>query len=268
MLRELNMCLILLAWRAHPDYPLILAANRDEFFSRPTQIAGPWPEAPGTIAGRDLEKGGTWLAVSARGRLAAVTNYRDGTEPRSGTRSRGLLVSEFVVSDLGPAPFLSRVREEDESYQGFNLLVAADGVLLHYAKPGHCLTRVAPGIHGLSNHLLDTPWPKVERGKAALHLLLGTSGEPLIDGLFHALGDTYLPPDDALPRTGVGVERERLLSTAFIAAPDYGTRASTVVLVESSGAITFVERNFGPESRPLETRRFRITPQVSALPRA
>jgi len=262
------MCLILLAWRAHPDYPLILAANRDEFFSRPTRIAEPWAEAPGTIAGRDLEKGGTWLAVSARGRLAAVTNYRDGTAPKSETRSRGLLVSDFVASDLAPAAFLSRLQEQAVSYQGFNLLVAADGVLLHYASPGRRVTPVTPGVHGLSNHLLDTPWPKVERGKAALHRLLAEAGEPLIDGLLDALTDRQLPPDSALPHTGVGLERERLLSTAFIASPEYGTRASTVVLVERSRRITFVERNFGPGSRPLETRRFRVTPQVSAFPLA
>lgn len=262
------MCLILLAWRAHADYPLILAANRDESFARPTRIAEAWAEAPGIIAGRDLEKGGTWLAVSARGRLAAVTNYRDGAGPKSGTRSRGLLVSDFVASDLEPAAFLARLHEQVESYQGFNLLVAAEGVLLHYAKPGHRLTPVTPGVHGLSNHLLDTPWPKVERGKAAVGRLLAATGEPLIDGLFDALSDMRVPPDAALPHTGIGIERERVLSTAFIVTPDYGTRASTVVLVDNSGRITFVERNFGPGGHALETRRFRMTPQVSTLPLA
>jgi len=262
------MCLILLAWKAHAGYPLILAANRDEFFSRPTRIAEPWADAPGIIAGRDLEKGGTWLAVSARGRIAAVTNYREGTHPKSGTRSRGLLVSDFVTSDLEPVAFLSRLDEQVESYPGFNLLVAAEGVLLHYGKPGHRVTPVTPGVHGLSNHLLDTPWPKVERGKAALRKLLAATDEPLIDGLFEALSDRQVPPDAALPDTGVGIERERILSTAFIATPDYGTRASTVVLVDNSGEITFVERNFGPGGKALDTRRFQITPQVSTLPLA
>lgn len=260
------MCLILFAWHAHPDYPLVLAANRDEFFARPTQTADAWPQSQAVVGGRDLEKGGSWLAVSAKGRLAAVTNYRDGTRAKRGSRSRGLLVSDFVLSDADAATYLARVREEEARYDGFNLLVTANGELLHYAKPGNIVSSVEPGVHGLSNHLLDTAWPKVQRGKSALAALLRESGEGLIDGLFEALSDTHVPSDDALPRTGVSLDWERLLSTAFIAAAEYGTRASTVVLTDRSGATTFVERNFGPGREVLEMRRFRLPPQPSSVP--
>lgn len=251
------MCLILFAYRAHRDYPLILAGNRDEFFARPTLAAAPWRESSGVVGGRDLERGGSWLAVSASRRLAAVTNVRNGVR-RTGARSRGLLVSDFVLSDLEPEVFLRNVDAEKAAYDGFNLLLSAGSDLLHYANVSGHVTVVTPGVHGLSNHLLDTPWPKVVRGKAALERLLQASQAALIDGLFEALADTHAPPDAALPDTGVSLDWERVLATAFISANDYGTRASTVVLVDRSGAVTLVERNFGPGGTPTETRRLSL----------
>ena len=252
------MCLILVAHRAHPDYPLILAANRDEFFARPTLAAAPWLESNAVVGGRDLEHGGSWLAVSASRRLAAVTNIRNGVRRKTGTRSRGLLVSEFILSDVDPASFLQNVHEEKESYDGFNLLVGAGGDLFHYANLSGDITAVAPGVHGLSNHLLDSPWPKVERGKAAMERLLRQPREALTNGLFEVLGDKQAPPDEALPQTGVSLEWERVLATAFISADGYGTRASTVVLVDHAGGVTFVERNFAPGGAPTETRRIAL----------
>jgi uncharacterized protein with NRDE domain len=246
-------------------YSLVLAANRDEFFARPTQPAGLWQPAPAVVGGRDLEKGGSWLAVSAAGRLAAVTNYRDGQQPKTGTRSRGLLVNDFVLSGVDARTYLKQIDEQSAHYDGFNLLVAADGTLLHYAKPGARITEVERGIHGLSNHLLDTPWPKVERGKAALKVSLEHSGDALIDRLFAILADDEIAADDALPQTGVALEWERLLSSAFIATPDYGTRASTVVLVGHS-EVTFVERNFDSRHTVVGTRKFTLASQSSALP--
>jgi uncharacterized protein with NRDE domain len=259
-----RVCLILFAYRAHPAFSLVLAANRDEFFARPTLPAARWSEAPAIFGGRDLDKGGSWLAVSARGRLAAVTNFRDGTRGRTGTRSRGLLVNDFVLSDLRPIPFLERVHASRDSYDGFNLLVADESGLLHYANVSGNITSVEPGVHGLSNDLLDTPWPKVERGKAELTSLLGGPPDMLVDGLFRLLEDTELPPDDALPRTGVSLEWERVLSTAFISTGGYGTRASTVVLVQPSAKVTFTERNFAPGGILAEVRSIELGAEGSS----
>jgi uncharacterized protein with NRDE domain len=210
------------------------------------------------VGGRDLEKGGSWLALSASGRLAAVTNFRDGTHPKSGARSRGLLVSDFILSDLDPRGFLERVRASRPDYDGFNLLVAANSELLHYANTSDEVTRLTAGVHGLSNHLLDTPWPKVERGTAALRQLLDGPPESLAVGLFDVLTDTRVVPDQELPHTGVSVQWERRLASIFIRAGDYGTRASTVVLMERSGKLSFIERNFGPDGALAEARSLQL----------
>jgi uncharacterized protein with NRDE domain len=260
------ICLILLAWRAHPDHPLILAANRDEFFARPTLPAAPWPESGAIVGGRDLEKGGSWLALSASGRLAAVTNFRDGTRARSARRSRGLLVSDFVMSTLDPQRFLERARTARAAYEGFNLLVAANDELLHYSNVSDEITPLTAGVHGLSNHLLDTPWPKVERGKAAVRHLLANQPETLAAGLFDALSDTQPAAEEDLPYTGVSLEWERQLASIFIRAPGYGTRASTVVLMERSGKLILIERNFAPDGPPAETRTLQLPAAGSATP--
>jgi uncharacterized protein with NRDE domain len=260
------MCLILVAFKAHPTYPLLLAANRDEFFARPTLPAAAWSESSDVVGGRDLDKGGSWLAVSAAGRLAAVTNFRDGARRKTGTRSRGLLVKDFVLADEPPTSFLAEIHAARESYDGFNLLVAADGSLYHYANVSGVISEVAPGVHGLSNDLLDTPWPKVERGKLQLERLLGAPRDALIDGLFTILHDTYVPADEALPSTGVSLEWERLLASAFISTSAYGTRACTVVLVDGAGAVTFIERNFAPGGVLAETRRIELPPSGLGVP--
>ena len=248
------MCLILLAHRAHPAYPLVLAANRDEFFARPTLPAAPWTESSEVIGGRDLDKGGSWLAVSATGRLAAVTNFRDGARRKTGTQSRGLLVKDFVLDGQPPVPFLERIHAARASYDGFNLIVAAQGHLYHYANVSGVISEVTPGVHGLSNDLLNTPWPKVERGKQRLERLLSEPRDTLVDGLFQILQDTHVPADEALPSTGVSLEWERLLASAFISTSAYGTRASTVVVIDNAGAVTFIERNFAPGGVLAETR--------------
>ena len=243
-----------------------MAANRDEFFARATLPAAPWPESPAIVGGRDLEKGGSWLALSASGRLAAVTNFRDGTRSKGGRRSRGLLVSDFVLSDLDPRRFLERARTACDAYDGFNLLVAANDELLHYSNVSDEITPLTAGVHGLSNHLLDTPWPKVERGKAAVQRLLANQPETLAAGLFDALSDTQPAAEEDLPYTGVSLEWERQLASIFIRAPGYGTRASTVVLMERSGKLTLIERNFSPDGRPAETRTLQLPAAGSATP--
>jgi uncharacterized protein with NRDE domain len=254
------VCLILFAYRAHAEYPLVLAANRDEFFARPTLPAAPWSESAAVVGGRDLDKGGSWLGISASGRLAAVTNFRDGSRRKAGIRSRGLVVSDFLLGSLDPVAFLHRLDASKALYDEFNLIVAADSALYHYASITGRVSELTPGIYGLSNHLLDTPWPKVEHGKAAMATLLEEADAGLVEGLFQALGDTRVPPDEALPRTGVSRDWERVLSTAFISAPDYGTRASTVLLVDRRGDVSFFERNFAAMGAAGETRAFRLSP--------
>jgi uncharacterized protein with NRDE domain len=240
------MCLILLALDTHPDYGLVLAANRDEFYDRPTAPASFWDDAPAVLAGRDLRAGGTWLGIDRRGRLAAVTNYRQGHREAEAARSRGHLVSDYLTGGTDARSHLARVEREGELYNGFNLICGDAGGTGYFSnREGHSRA-LGPGVYGLSNHLLDSPWPKVSAGKSGLAALLSAHGEALVSGLFALLADRRQAADELLPRTGVSPEWERLLSAAFIATPEYGTRSSTVILVGRDGGALFVERSFGP----------------------
>jgi uncharacterized protein with NRDE domain len=243
------MCLILFAHKVHPHYPLVLAANRDEVFSRPTAAASFWRDYPHIYGGRDLEHGGTWLGITRSGRIAAVTNFRDGYAARDSARSRGELVGAFLRGTQPASAYVERVGRDAHAYNGFNLIAGDLDALYYVSNRGHHVAPVAPGIHGLSNHLLDTPWPKVERGKRILGELLQHSAQELIDGLFAVLADRAVAPDGTLPDTGVGLPRERVLSPAFIISPTYGTRSSTVLLVDSRGEVVFIERAFGARGK-------------------
>ncbi len=239
------MCLILAAIDAHPDYALIVAANRDEFYDRPTAPAAFWTDHPSILAGRDLEAGGTWLGIDRRGRLAAVTNYRQGEREAAAPRSRGLLVSEYLGGDQDARGHVARVKHEADRYNGFNLLVGDAHELVYFSNREDSARSLGPGIYGLSNHLLDTDWPKVTASKTALGALVRGDGASLVPGLFALLADPRQAADEHLPKTGIGLEWERLLSAAFIATKDYGTRSSTVVLVGRDRKVVFVERSFG-----------------------
>lgn len=238
------MCLILFAWQTDPRFPLILAANRDEYYSRPTAPAAFWPDAPDILAGRDLEGGGTWLGLTRTGRFAALTNYRDFRNHRHGTLSRGVLVADYLRSEVPPADYLDRVSRATEQLSDFNLLVGDRSQLWYYSNRVPAPLEVPPGVHGLANHLLDTPWPKVAQGTTALAGLLRRSPDRSPTELFALLADRQPAPDHLLPDTGIGSERERLLSPAFIVSPDYGTRSSTVLFLGSTGMVTFIERTF------------------------
>jgi uncharacterized protein with NRDE domain len=244
------MCLILFAHKVHPDYPLVLAANRDESYSRPTQAAAFWRDHPQVYAGRDLEQGGTWLGIARNGRVAAVTNFRDGNAAKTSTRSRGELVTNYLRGSQGPSEYANRVRRDGNSYNGFNLLLGDVDELFYVSNRNGGVTAVAPGVHGLSNSLLNTQWPKVTRGCEALSKLMSAKTQDLIDGLFAALTDRTTAADDTLPNTGVGLPRERTLSSAFIATPSYGTRSSSVLLVNNHGQVVFVERSFSERGKP------------------
>jgi uncharacterized protein with NRDE domain len=248
------MCLILLAWRAHPDYPLVVAANRDEFFSRRTAAADFWDDAPEVLAGRDLESGGTWLGITRTGRFAALTNYRDPSRNKPGAPSRGELVSRFLTGNMAPQAYLSELESGADRYNGFNLIFGDQDGLWCFSNCGEGEQLLAPGVYGLSNHLLDTPWPKVARGKSAL----GAALQALPDEapLFGLLRDDRIAPDEALPRTGISLEWERLLSAAFVRSPQYGTRSATVLLRGKAGTLRFVEQTYLPDAVPGERRSF------------
>jgi uncharacterized protein with NRDE domain len=239
------MCLILLSFNSHSNYPLIIAANRDEAYARMAAPAAFWGDHPHIHGGRDLEKGGTWLGITRAGRIAAVTNYRAGYTPRDAPRSRGELVSQFLLGDNNAAGYLAQVAAHGDEYNGFSLIAGDLNALYFVSNRNAGVEHISPGVHGLSNHLLDTPWSKVERGKHALQNLPGADEAALVSGLFDFLADRTTAGDHALPDTGVGVARERELSPAFISGERYGTRASTLVLVRRNGEVLFRERSFG-----------------------
>lgn len=246
---EDSMCLVLLALDTHPDYALMLAANRDEFYDRPTARAAFWEEDPGVLAGRDLRAGGTWLGIDRRGRIAAVTNYRQGQREQAASCSRGHLVSDYLTGPLDGRAHLERVRHQADRYNGFNLIAGNADALLYFSNREGRARALGPGVYGLSNHLLDSPWPKVAMGKSGLSALLAGGGD-VVPGLFALLSDRRQAADELLPRTGVSAEWERLLSSAFIVSEEYGTRSSTVILVGRDGGVVFVERSFGPGGEP------------------
>ncbi len=254
------MCLLLLAIKSHPRYKLILAANRDEYYERPTAQADFWEESPWLLAGRDLRAGGTWLGISTEGRIAAITNYRDPASVRDNAPSRGELVSRFLLEREGPSEYLERLEQEGPDYNGFNLVFGDKDTLYWYSNRGDSGRLLGPGIHGLSNHLLDTPWPKVIRGKTGMATLL--SGGRDLDGeeLFTLLLDRHMAEDESLPDTGVGLLWERILSPLFITSPHYGTRSSTLMLIDQDDRVSFVERTFdlNPDCPRAVEYRFKI----------
>jgi uncharacterized protein with NRDE domain len=252
------MCLILLAWRAHPEYPLVFGGNRDEAYERPSAAAEFWTDDPQIFGGRDLEMGGTWLGITRTGRVAAVTNYRDRSGAAAAARSRGELTADFLRGNEAPRAYLERVAPRGKDYRGFTLIVGDHDRLFAFSNRGPGIEELAPGVHGISNHLPNTPWPKVVRGKQKLSALLKAGESELLDGLVCALSDRTVAPDAELPDSGVGLQRERELSPAFVAGERYGTRASTVMLASGSGEVVFVERRFGARGAPLgeTSRRF------------
>lgn len=242
------MCLIAFAWCAHPRWPLVMIANRDEFHARPSAPADFLHDAPDVFGGLDLRAGGSWLLVSKRRRLAAITNVRVGLAAETAPRSRGELVRAFATSDTSASEFIATIAPHAQEYGRFNLLLW-DGDSLHCVgnHPGFHAEKVAPGLHALSNAYLDEDWPKARRAKHALSAWMSEQASsdtrPDTDPLFVALADTTLADDNELPDTGVGLELERRLSPPFVMGDTYGTRCSTVVLASCDG-IEMSERRF------------------------
>lgn len=249
------MCVAAFAWDAHPRWRLVLAGNRDEFHARPTAALARWSDAPAIIAGRDLEAGGTWLGVHQEGRCALVTNVRDLTAPQDGL-SRGLLASDWLRGGVDARTASAALLAQAAGYRPFNLLLAdAEACIWTSNLPGPRQAVVAPGVHSLSNAALDSPWPKAVTLAARLQAWLqdDVDGDP--EPLFAALADERVHPDAKLPDTGIGLERERWLSSAFIRGSDYGTRASTVVLLDRAGGGLIAERRWGAGGIPLGQTR-------------
>ncbi|CAN5486382.1 NRDE family protein [soil metagenome] len=239
------MCVIFFAYQKHPEFPLILLANRDEFYNRPTESAKIWKDFPNIFAGRDLVGGGTWLGVNQSGKFAAVTNYRDPNAPK-GSHSRGELVADFLKTDESAETYLIEIQKRANEFSGFNLLLgeinARRNELFYYSNRTDKIEKLTSGVYGLSNHLLDTPWRKVEKGK--IFLAENTNKNLSKDSLFQLLGDETLADDADLPDTGIAYEHEKLLSAIFIKTPIYGTRCSTVLTFDKDFKFDFEERIF------------------------
>lgn len=238
------MCLIVFAWQVVPGMPLIAAANRDEFHARPSAPAQWWEDHPTVYAGRDLEKGGSWMGIARDGRFAAVTNIRAADEKRTECRSRGALVAEFLSGVMSAQEYLAYLAPQTDAYHGFNLLIGDRTQLIWYsnryredARNGRPLP---PGIYGMSNASLDAPWPKVVRTKAEFASLLCQGASE--DGFFEMLTDTRRASDCRLPQTGIPLDKERALSAVFIDTEGYGTRCSTIIKVDGSGRASLSER--------------------------
>ena len=249
------MCLALLAQDAHPRFSVVIAANRDEHHARPTAPAAWWDD--GILAGRDLEAGGTWLGVTRTGRWALITNIREPDRRNPGAPSRGALVTRALAASAAPLPCIAAIVGDSQAYNGFNLLAGNPLAAAWGSNRAPAARALAPGIHGISNALLDAPWPKVARTKAALAAWCSRDDDDR-EALFRVLADRTRTPDAELPSTGVSLEWERRLSSAFIVGDDvgYGTRSSTVVTIGRDGTGFFAERSFDPAGRPLGEKHF------------
>jgi uncharacterized protein with NRDE domain len=256
------MCLLVLAWRAHPRYRLVVAANRDEFHDRAAAPLAPWPPPAQILAGRDLRAGGTWLALDRARRFGVVTNYREAQRPRTGAPSRGDLIPRFLAGGASAAKFFVQLEKEAAVYSGFNLLLADRDALWYGSNRTAPFARqLLPGVHGLSNELLDTPWPKLLRVRRAFEAWLNASAQQSTATLFAMLADrTQSAPEGALPESGLPPELERVLSAPFVLHPVYGTRCSTVLLLDGSGAVSFIERRFDATGAQSAETEYQLNP--------
>ncbi len=255
------MCLILFSYEMHPIYRLVIAANRDEYYDRSTEPASFWTEHPDLLAGKDNKAGGTWLGLTKKGQWAAITNFRDPANFKINAVSRGMLVNRFLMEDRSPRQYVESLGKVLDSYNGFNLLMGNPSGIYYFSSFTRTLRKLSPGLYGISNHLLNTPWPKVKRGKKALSELLKTGTRLNPEDVFSLLSDRIQPDDSQLPDTGIGIQCERLLSTIFITSNIYGTRSSMVVLIDRENQVDFRERTYNSHQNSMDERHFefRIT---------
>ena len=239
------MCTIIFSWRKVPGYRLLLLSNRDEFYQRPTQNAHWWEDHPGVLAGRDLQAGGTWMGINKKGRFAAVTNFRKFPLEGPFETSRGDLVKDFLTTEIRAEEYLEELRGKGQGYEGYNLLFG-DATSMYYHSNKGSEGKLDADVYGISNHLLNTPWPKVENGKKAFEENILGRNKIDKDALFTILENEERAEDHLLPETGIGLEKERMLSSIFIKSPEYGTRISTILSIDDSGLVNFHERSHLP----------------------
>lgn len=260
----ISLCLLFFAYDVHPSYRLVIAANRDEFYHRPTESAHFWKSHPWILAGRDLEMMGTWMGITKSGRFAALTNFRDPSAQISNPKSRGYLVREFLNSEDSPEEYLRKVTHTQTLYNPFNLLVGDLTNFMYFSNQSSKIKELKPGFYGLSNHFLDTPWPKVRKSKQALIDYLESNQKGLIDpqALFEILANMEQAQDYELPNTGISRDREKMLSPIFIQGTDYGTRSSTVLCLDRNNHVLFQERSFRGLNKPWDevSYQFKINP--------
>jgi len=249
------MCLLTFAWKTHPQYKLIFASNRDEFYKRNTAPAQYWDNAPNVLAGKDLEAGGTWMGINKNGRFTALTNYRDIENIKSQAPSRGQLTLDYLQGLEAPQPYLENIFGNIDAYNGFNLLAGTPEEIYYLSNYEHKIRKLAPGIYGLSNALLDSDWFKVNRLKTKFTEIIQQadfSSQTLLD----TLQDTTKPNDDQVQQTGLPMDRERMLSSMFIESPTYGTCSSAIVLMDYNHQVSFVERVYNTGNGAVKEQNF------------
>ncbi|MCK9452466.1 MAG: NRDE family protein [Bacteroidales bacterium] len=251
------MCLISFAYNMHPRYSLVLLANRDEFYKRPARKAQFWTEEgfPDILAGKDLSAGGTWMGINKNGKWAALTNYRDMSKLKPNPPSRGHLVLNYLKSGLTAVEYLESIKEKASLYDGFNLLAGDNNGIFHFSNETNKITRIKPGVHGLSNALLNTPWPKLETANSKLAYSIQEDNLNR-DTLFNILTDQQKADESQLPETGLTKEMEKAVSSIFISTDDYGTRCSSLLFIDMEGNIDFTERSYIPGPNDMEEVRF------------
>ncbi len=254
------MCLIVFAYKAHPKYKFIFAANRDEFYDRPTGQADYWKDHPELLAGKDLQAGGTWMGITKGGRFAAVTNYRDMKNIKEVAPSRGMLTLNFLNNDISAEEYYENIKPLLQNYNGFNLILGSVDELFYFSTNTNGIEKLKPGVYGLSNAELNTVWPKVKKSKDVLSFLLKNDKIHPWE-LLSILNDTQKAKDEELPDTGVGMEWEKILSSIFIQSQKYGTRCSTAVVVDKENNVRFVEKTFFGNLGTFSNKdyRFKIT---------
>lgn len=251
------MCLIAFAYHMHPEYNLVLIANRDEFYKRPTRAAQFWTNEAKVelLAGKDLQGGGTWMGITKSGKWGALTNYRDPSWKRESPPTRGAIVPDYLLGNETPTDFITNLKHSAQQFEGFNVLVADKKQLFHYSNANNMVSEITSGIHGVSNAVLDTPWPKLEYAKHQLEQCV-TQNNLTPESLFQILKNEQQAADDDLPKTGIPYELEKIISPVFIQSENYGTRCSSLLYVKKNGSVRFIERRYSTDGKVFEDNEF------------
>lgn len=256
------MCLIVFSYKDHPDYPFILATNRDEFYNRPTQAAHVWQTSPKIIAGKDEKAGGTWLGITENGRFAALTNHRDMNDIREDTTSRGIIVKDFLLSEINPREYLIKLQHRKNQFNGFNLIAGTFNDLYYISNKKEGVYKIKPGIHTISNAFLNTPWPKTEYASKVFKKILDSDNSDETK-FFNLLKHDLRYPLNDLPDTGLPKDIEMAVSSIFIKTDNYGTRSSTLVMVDKNNTLRFVEKSYLEGTKQADqTERFTLDLQI------